>query len=544
VNLPHEDGIAVNQLGYRNKGTKIAIMKGTGGRFRLIDEASGTVVWSGETGPAVEDGASKLTVSRGDFSAWEHPGTYRIEAEDGSASYPFVISDAVYEEAHLALLKAFYYFRCGMELEEKYAGPWKHAACHLAPAVIHGEPSRLIEACGGWHDAGDYGKYVAPGAKAVADLLLAWEHYPQAFAKPVPLPETGGLLPDVLHECRYELEWLLRMQDSGTGGLYHKLTTLQFPPLDTMPEEDTAELYVSPVSAAATGCFAGVMAMAARVYGAYDEAFAESCLRAADQAWEWLERHPNAPGFRNPPEVATGEYGDEQDADERYWAAAELFRTTGNDRYHRAFRRLAEGDAFDKNALGWADMGGYGTIAYLMSKQGQDPELAARLKAGLLQQAEALAGVSGRDGFGISLRPRQYIWGSNMLVMNHAMLLLLADRLCGSAVYERFTAEHVHYLFGANPVGISYVTGFGTRSVLHPHHRPSEGDGIEAPVPGLVSGGPNKNLQDEIAREQLTGCAPAASFIDHAESYSTNEVTIYWNSPAVYVLSHFTSANR
>lgn len=541
MNTKQQGGIAVNQLGYRSRDAKMAMIAGEGGRFRLVNHVSGETVWSGDTLPAVADAASGITVSQGDFSAWERPGTYRIETEDGQSSYPFVISEAVYEEAHQALLKAFYYFRCGMELEEKYAGPWKHAACHLTPALVYGEEPRTVDAWGGWHDAGDYGKYVAPGAKAAADLLLAYECYPQAFQRAVPLPESDGVLPDVLHECRYELEWLLRMQDGGSGGAFHKLTTLQFPGPDVMPEEDTAALYITPISATATGCFAGVMAMAARVYAPYDAAFAASCLRAAERAWAWLERHPEYPGFRNPPEIVTGEYGDEQDQDERYWAAAELYRTTGDARYHEAFRELAGQGAFDQYELGWADMGGYGTISYLMSgkEREQDAELAARLLAGLQQRAAELATVSSQDGFGISLKPEQYIWGSNMLVMNHAMLLLIAGRLSGSTTYERCALEHVHYLFGANVVGMSFVTGFGSRPILHPHHRPSEGDGVEAPVPGLVSGGPNYGKQDDYAREHLADKAPAASFADVMESYATNEVTIYWNSPAVFVLSHF-----
>lgn len=426
-----------------------------------------------------------------------------------------------------------------MELEEKYAGPWKHAACHLTPAIVYGEEPRRVDAWGGWHDAGDYGKYVAPGAKAVADLLLAYECYPQAFAESLPLPESNDIMPDVLHECRYELEWMLRMQDGGSGGAFHKLTTLHFPGPDVMPEEDTAELYITPISATATGCFAAVMAMSARVYASYDASFAATCLKAADLAWSWLERHPEYPGFRNPPEIFTGEYGDEQDMDERYWAAAELYRTTGESRYHEAFQQFSRQHTFDKYELGWADMGGYGTISYLMSEREQEPELAARLHAGLQQRAAELAAVSSQDGFGISLKPEQYIWGSNMLVMNHAMLLLVADRLSGSNAYERHAVEHVHYLFGANVAGMSYVTGFGSRPILHPHHRPSEGDGVQAPVPGLVSGGPNYGKQDDYAREHLADRAPAASFADVMESYATNEVTIYWNSPAVFVLSHF-----
>lgn len=539
MNMVKQGSIAVNQLGYRSLDTKTAIIPGAGGLFRLIDAASGAVVWEGETAPAIDDEASGMTVSRGDFSAWSQPGTYRVETKDGQSSLPFDISDSVYVDAGRGLLKAFYFFRCGMELDEAHAGPWKHGACHRTPAIVHGDPSRRVDAWGGWHDAGDYGKYIVAAAKAVADLMLAFEFYPQAFAEPVPLPETDGAMPDVLHECRYELDWMLRMQDSETGGVFHKLTTLQFPPIDTMPEDDTADLYVMPISATATGTFAAALALAARIYAPYDADYASICLQAAERAWAWLERHPEVPGFRNPPDVGTGEYGDKNDKDERYWAAAELYRTTGEARYHEAFKTMAAEGGFDLYELGWTDVGGYGTISYLLSERECDEEWDARLREGLLRRAEELASVCDKDGYGISLRPDEYIWGSNMLVMNYAMLLLIADRLTGSDTNESRALAHVHYLYGMNPVGMSYVSGYGKRPVRHLHHRPSEGDGVEEPVPGLVSGGPNANLQDDYSREHLAGRAPALAFADVVETYATNEVTIYWNSPAVFVLSHF-----
>jgi endoglucanase len=531
--------ITVNQIGYGTNSEKIALFKGRGGTYSVVNELTEEVVFQGKTEGPIKDEASGVTVYSGDFSHIVVPGHYHIEQDGRDPSGSFIISDRPYHQLHKGLLKAFYYFRCGIDLEEEFAGPWKHKACHLAKGKVYGQSGTLLHSSGGWHDAGDYGKYAGPGAKAVADLLLAYEFYPVAFSEPIPLPESDNLTPDVLHECRVELEWLFKMQDTTTGGVFHKLTTLHFPALDVMPEDDSAELYFSPISGTATGCFAGVMAMAARIYMPFDSDFAETCLQAAIRAWEWLEQNPDVPGFTNPSEITTGEYGDAQDLDERYWAAAELFRSTGDESYHRVFETLSK-KSFSKTELGWADMGGYGTMAYLLHGEEQVSEnLCNELKKVWLQEAERLVHQSTQDGYFISLRTEDYIWGSNMLVMNHAMLLLIAYQIHENPQFEACALNHLHYLMGRNVLDISYVTGFGDRPVMNPHHRPSVGDDVVLPVPGMVAGGPGLGLHDDYVREHLQGLPAAQCFADHEDSYSTNEVTIYWNSPAVFLVSHF-----
>ncbi len=531
--------ITVNQMGYPLSGEKIAVFTGTGHDFQVLEEKSGTVVFRGKTGAAQWDKTSGVSVHTGDFSEIRTAGHYRIEQKDGAGSASFAITDKPYHELQQGLLKAFYYYRCGVELTEDYAGPWTHKACHTAEGIVYGHSERRLDSSGGWHDAGDYGKYAGPGAKAVADLLLAYELYPSAFANAFTLPESDGVLPDVLLECKVELDWLFKMQESVTGGVYHKLTTLNFPGLDVMPEEDTAALYFSPVSAAATGDFAGVMALSARIYAPLDAAYAAKCLKAALAAWDWLVQHPEESGFTNPPEITTGEYGDEVDDDERYWAAAELYRTTGEEEYHQVFQKLAQ-LSFPKYSLGWADMGGYGTLAYLLNgEQHADSVLYSSLKEGLLAEAVRLTEQSQEDGYHISLKEEDYIWGSNMLVMNNAMLLLAAEHCSGDSRFAVCAQDHLHYLMGRNVLDISYVTGFGDRPVMHPHHRPSVGDTVVEPVPGLVSGGPDRGLHDDYVVEHLQGKPAAQCFADHELSYSTNEVTIYWNSPAVFVVARF-----
>ncbi|RAV00619.1 glycoside hydrolase [Paenibacillus sp. YN15] len=532
-----QDSVFVNQLGYPRQGLKV-FTAAVSGKFELVELDSGLSVFAGAMSPLKQDPASGLAVAKGDFTGVERPGSYFVRMkESGAVSPVFVIEERPYASVGKALLKCFYFQRCGVELTEEYAGPWSHGACHLGDAHVHGNPEERHPQAGGWHDAGDYGKYTVAGVKAVADLLLAYERFPGAFVEPAGIPNSSGL-PDVLEEVKVELEFLLLMQRSD-GAVYHKVTTAGFPPLDCMPELDGAELIFSPVSDTATGSFAAGLALAARIYRGLDPDLAERCADAAKRAWRSLQGRPAAEGFRNPPDIVTGEYGDSSREDELYWAAAELFRLTGEAEYLQAAEALAEAGGFPLCELGWADTGGYGTLSLLDAGPGLVPEaLRTRLLAAWVAEAELYAERSAADGFSISLLPEEYIWGSNMLVLNRAMLLIAAEELTGEQRFGQAALAHWDYLLGRNVLGYCYVTDFGAKSVLYPHHRPSEGDGVAEPVPGMVAGGPNLHLQDEAAAALLAGAAPAACYVDHKESYSTNEMTIYWNSPAVFVAAY------
>lgn len=525
--------IHVNQVGYGLQDRKTFFTTDVQGAFEIVDIRTNQVVLEGVTSGGKTDAMSGDRVYTGDFSALSQEGEYSIRISGYGESHPFRIASRPYRELKRGLLRSFYFQRCGTELREQHAGPWKHGACHLNQGRVYGTDLTL-PSDGGWHDAGDYGKYVVAAAKAVADLLLAYEAYPGAFEDAMDIPETGSGIPDVLSEVRYELEWMFKMQ-TDDGGVFHKLTTYRFCGLDVMPEDDHLDLVFSPVSYAATGDYAASMALASRIYRPFDAQFADRCLSGARLAWEWLLANPNAKGFKNPPEISTGEYGDEALADELYWAAAELYRVTQEEEYLSVAEHLLDTGGLTLTELGWADVSGYGTLTLLMNGRN---DLTAQVYDRLLgeweRRADELLAVAEQDGYRVGLAKNDYIWGSTMILMDHAMHLIFAAKLMNDAKYEETARQHFHYLMGANPLDISYVTGFGGNPVINPHHRPSVGDGVHDPVPGMVAGGPNQGLQDDAA-QTLQGQPPARCFIDHVDSYSTNEMTIYWNSPAVFV---------
>jgi len=548
----HEPAIRINQLGYRPDDAKTAfialpqqaapdsidfeviVLEGPPGAFAT------PIALTGTSSAFRPDAATGMSVARLDIGALDTPGLYRVRAKGGLQSPPFRIAENPYAAARDAMRKALYFMRCGCALEPVHASVWSHDACHTEKAALHADPSIKLDVSGGWHDAGDYGRYVGPGCNAVAELLLAYAFFPESLSGTVNIPESGNGVPDLLNECRYELEFLLKMQDAATGGLYHKVATLKFPGF-LMPEDDREPLFVNAVSATATGDFAACLAAASVAFRPFDAAFADRMLAASRMAWSWLEANPTVPGFRNPPDVQSGEYGDETDTDERFWAAVELYAATGETAFHEAAIRLGMQADLDRTSLGWADIGGLGTIRYLMLPEGKrDATLSQCLEAIFFAEADRLAAVAAADGFGTTLRPEDYIWGSAMLLMNQAVHLIAADRFRPGKGYLRVAEQNLHSLFGANALGLSLVTGVGSFPVLNPHYRPSIADGIAHPVPGFVSGGPNAGRQDPPSQHGIPeGTAPALCLIDDIESYSTNEVTIYWNAPAVFVAAAF-----
>ncbi|MCM1568029.1 MAG: glycoside hydrolase family 9 protein [Roseburia sp.] len=527
--------VMVNQAGYFPEQNKTAILPFACEVFQVLDEA-GTICMEGKPRYFGPDKDSGDEVYVADFSELRQPGKYSIQA-GGETSAVFEISPEAYDKLFKDLMKAYYYLRCGCGLEERYAGRFVHDKCHIRNAVLWEERSTVLEVNGGWHDAGDYGRYITAGACALGHLLYAWQMVPETLGKvSLNIPESGGGVPDILSECRYELEWFLKMQ-APDGGVYHKLTTAMHAPF-VMPEEDLEQLFVFPVSSIATADYAAVCALAAEIYRKYDKEFAERLERAAHRAYDWLRENPQFTGFENPKECNTGEYGEKNDASNRFWAAAQMFALTGEETYEQDMRRLLE-RRFPHTAMGYGEIAGLGALGYLLCRW----EKAADIKDGLLEdirmEAERLCALSDKCGYGVAMYSRDYCWGSNMNVMKNAMVLVAADYFLGGKKYREYAAKQLHYLMGTNALGISYVTGNGDFCCNYPHLRPSDQDGIEECIPGMVSGGPNRHPADETAVRLIPqGTPPMKCYADHVDCYSLNEITIYWNSPAVFTLAY------
>ncbi len=533
--------IRVDQIGYGTGAAKIAVVVADAKAFSVHRVTDGGKVFEGELADPAFDPLSGDTVRLADFSGLAEAGTFEIRAGD-ARSLPFRIDANPHADLLRLTMRSYYGQRCGTAVD--LGGGYAHPACHVK-GRFHRSSGRegVGGPRGGWHDAGDYGRYVVNSGITVGTLLWAFELYPAALADlELTIPESGNQVPDLLDEVRWNLEWMLAMQDED-GGAWAKETSARFPGF-VAPEDDPSTVYVMGSgkppwkSSCATGELAAAAAIAARVYEPYDEDLAARAADAASRAWEWLEAHPNET-FRNPSGVETGEYGDANCLDERLWAAAEMWRSTRDRRAHAFF--LARSEAAIR-AIGsddpqnWRNVGALAAWAYALAPEG-DEGLRKAIAARTIAAADGIADRARRNPWRIPLVEANYVWGSNGVAANYGMQLLVAHAIRPDPAYRDAAAEIVHYLLGRNAVAISFVTGAGAHSVLHPHHRPSAADAIEAPWPGLLAGGPDRQRRDPLLRGLPRETPPAKSYRDAQGSFASNEVAINWNAPLVFVLA-------
>ena len=525
--LPTYVNVAVNQMGYKPDDKKFAVVKTdtTGDEeFIVCDASTNETVYAGKLGDPIHDYGADIETRQADFSALTEEGEYYVYTEEG-ASYTFGIYDNPYTDIYRDTVLMLYRQRCGIALENN--GVFDHPECHTSEAVIYGDESgKKVDVSGGWHDAGDYGRYTVSTAKTIADLLNSYQDFGVEDDN-LGIPESGNGIPDLLDEARVGLDWMLKMQDPETGGVYHKVTCAVFPET-VAPEEETDELILAPISVTATADFAACLAKASVMYKDIDADFSAEALAAAEKAWDYISGLESFKGFKNPKEIVTGEYPDDKTLDERYWAAVELYLAG----YEDTKDFITKTDANDINEnLGWADVGLYANYDLALS---DDAELASKGKEQIVTFADELVAQSKKTGYFLGFGSN-FFWGSNMNVANQGEILYMAQKVTGDATYGELAKHQLDYLLGTNAMGYCFVTGYGTFSPENPHHRPSQVAGQA--VSGMLVGGPNKNLEDPYAIAVLTEESPATSYVDNVQSYSTNEVAIYWNSPLIYLLA-------
>ncbi len=529
--------IRVSSLGFRPSSRKTATFL-KGGRFTVRRVGDDAAVFSAALDTAVADAVSKQTVYLGDFSAVETPGEYYLELQSCERSPKFPVAADVYLDAYRTMMLGFYGQRCGTAVGLSFGGvSFAHGVCHHADVDLSyfdgaGQPPTVV---GGWHDAGDYGRYTVNGGLTLGFMLRAWEDF-SAVLGPVALaiPESGGATPDFLSETRRQVEWLLGMEyGDGSGRFSNAVKSPDFPGLNVMPEADTSDIALASASTMGTAIAAGALAEAARVYQPYDAAFAQRCLAAATRAYAWVRA---TPGLVTPSEdwAAAYDYNDTPgdatavtlDATARIWAAAEIWATTGDSAALADFetRVQAPSYAFDPEP-DWNDPSDLGVMSYLRSDStARAPAVVALLDASVMAAASALQGAyaAADNGWG---RVQGYWWGANGAVARSCLVFNMAAELDATVGWMDLCAEQIGHLMGRNLYGRSQATGIGVDPPVHPHHRPSIADGVVPPWPGLLVGGPQLNGTQWL------------DWTDDQNDYMTNESAINYNAGLVYAFA-------
>ena len=521
--------IRMNSVGFLPEFPKQATVAAEFTRFWLYEAPSGTSpVYSGGTVSIMRnDDTNENGLRIADFSGFNKPGRYFIRTNGSGVgqSPEFTIGDNAFADPFKATMLGFYLWRCGMAVSASYGGrSYSHGQCHLNDGdTRHFGGAGTKNGTGGWHDAGDYNKYIVNSGVSVTLMLNAWEHFWHILENtPLISVPKSGTLPAYLAEVKWNLDWVSKMQDSD-GKVSHKMTTLTFGG-NIMPEKETEQRYFMPWNTVATGSFTAMMAQAARVYAPYDKAFADSCLAKARRSYNAL----TASSFVMPDTniSKTGHYFQNNDKDKRVLAAVEMWETTGEPEFLEFFEKnIPDVDM----SIDWADVNTISALTYLNSRRaGKAPEKAASLQESLVYVADRL--IRAAAGHGYARGYGRYGWGANGTVAGTAYILHSAYAHSGDPKYRHAVQDAAAHLLGRNYFGRSFLTGVGYNPPKNPHDRTSTASG--APWPGRLIGGPHtgKPGGDKCVSN-------ATCWSDVASDFYTNEVAINWNAALVYALA-------
>ncbi len=537
--------IHVDQFGYRCDAEKIAVISNPQTGYNAGDPFNpGTGnnkyevrKWNDDipvfTGTIKKWNSGATHTQSGDkvwwftFSSVSTPGDYYIfDKTNKVGSCKFHIGDNTYDEVLKAAMKTFYYQRCGVPKSVPYAGAgWNDGICHLGSQqdldcrlVTNPSIATSRDLHGGWHDAGDYNKYVNFTWTTMTSLLLAYEENPTAWADDYGLPESGNGLPDLTDEIKIELQWLLRMQEEN-GSLLSLVGTQDFASASP-PSADAAFRRYGPATTSATFTGCSIFALAAIQFNSLNTtaaaAFADTLEVAAINAYNWGMANPNVT-FYNTGTLAAGE----QEVDDygrlvrKIASACFLYKLTGNTTYR---------DFFDNNyssvhLMQWQYAYPFeGTeqdmLLYYTKVNGKTASVASAIKSVFsnsikTNNADNYPAYKNKiDAYRAYMADNNYTWGNNEFKCVQGSMFTNMVRYnlnaANAANYRSAASGYLHYMHGVNPVGITYLSNMyvlgGDTCVNEIYHSwfadgsalwDRAGVSAYGPPPGFIPGGAN-----------------------------------------------------
>ncbi|MCA8958318.1 MAG: glycoside hydrolase family 9 protein [Planctomycetes bacterium] len=533
--------VRVDAFGYLPAAPKVAVLREPvvgydagptytpGATIEVRRVRDGTVAWRGTAtrwnGGAVHAQSGDRCWSV-DFSDLRESGSFfLIDPTRGVRSEDFAIGDGVYRDVLRAAVRMYFYQRCGAAKATPHAHPnWADGPCHLGAGQdrdcrpVLAPTSNGRDLSGGWHDAGDYNKYVNYADGAVHELLHAYAIRPDAWPDDAGIPESGNGVSDLLDEIRYELEFLLKMQ-LVDGSLLHKVSVVDFSAASP-PSADHGARRHAPATASATISGAGVFGHAALVFGAETDAssraFAQKLRGAALAAWGWLEANPtrvpssydNA-GFQS----AAAEDSPYDQQMNRLRAAVFLFELTGDAKFRASF----DSGYAQSHLIQWSWVSPYEgeyheAFLRYTTLSNATPAVATAIRsvfAASLASAAHLGAIQADvDPYRAPIGDNDLTWGSNRVIAAEGSSFALANRygldVRRASLYFDAAQRYLHRLHGVNPGGHTYLTNMrslGAEGSVDETYHAWFADGTAwdnartsrfGPAPGYLTGGVNR----------------------------------------------------
>ena len=494
--------VMVDQVGYLPGHRKVGLVAdATATSFQVVDVQSSRGAFAAALSDPVRDADSGQTLRRADFSSFNAPGTYSVVVPGVGRSPEFRIGDDVYRQLHADAVTSY------EQLAVLAPAVWQTAT---AAERKTGQP---MDVAGGWPDAGDYGRYMPSAATSLGTMLLLDDVFPRLASA------------EQLQVLRRELDWMLKMQRAD-GAVYHKVTPLNFGGFDKGSDNVGGPLFVFDASTPDAAVFTAATAEASRVYRPFDPVYADQLLAAAEKSWTWLQDNPKP---ILPAEAeGTGAYIYARDGSQRFWAAAELFKTKGDRAYADYVRTYLDRYPPTIASLGWQDPETYGVLAVAFN-DAADAGLRAQIVQRLTRWADGMATTIGSPANPWATSISSFHWASNKTRLDNGVLLLIANSAAPKPEYVDAALDQLHFVLGRNALAKSFVTGYGANSVKNPHNRTMFALGRI--VPGVLVGGPNSDGQD--------GVTPTSqgqrSYADQLQAYASNENSVEYNAPLVFV---------
>lgn len=530
--------IQVNTLGYMTGMPKAAVCSVNTGIFYIVDADRNLSVYADRLSSRFYDRESGNMVRLADFSAFNTKGRFYIRAGYRRSDI-FEISDSPYKAIRGEVLHGIYLNRCGFDyktdaVEGRTAGRFSRGCCHM-DSISGG--SGLFTATGGWHSGGGYGKSVPRTCTALGTMIYAM----RLFAKSI----TGRERELLMDECRWGLDWLIKMQRSD-GSVYDRIYT-ENETGSVVPEEDECEYYAGERTCIAALRFTAAAALGAQCFSDTDKAYSLRLAKAAEQSWLWVLQTEEFGYYMSPAGAASpdgdGVYPLEG---EIMWAMCEMYALTGSDSFREMIGRKYIMSEF--SGFGDRSCGGFAALCYMLSGRNKDRNVEAFIRKRLTDKADRLWIADRGSGYHTARSAGGgYMFGSNFHILSDCMAFITAYLISGEQNYLVGATDQLSYIFGVNPMGTAYITGDAEKRCSSPSHRLSCAfDNFHGGIiGGMVVSGPNSMRSDEYSKWHIDRDAPPAKcYVDSAFSSSTNVPSVQFSAPLIFISAFYDKVGR